>query len=297
MSSLTFCKSARFLNGLATKFAIRVTSKLATKFIVSASAVFLTLTLTACEGNEALQKIGARDKNTGTLGCKLSFHPSDRNPHIYELKADGPAAMGGLIINMYILKIDGKYCAAMSQDELSRALKGTPDTDVTLTIAHNTLGELARDVKLKREASTVSFEPFARLMSGPDDAQLEKEGKIPTPAFISVPGAERRVILQFFTYGIGEPAIAPRYINPTGNFLTASPAEDYPTDIINIDMETAEGKAVAARFGIKKAPAYVFIPEPKPYIEQRQIEREPAANKSARVVDDSGLKALPGIWR
>jgi carboxyl-terminal processing protease len=93
-----------------------------------------------------LGPLGCGGGATGSIGAVLGKR-GDGRLYVREVPPGMSAWTAGLEPDDEIVAIDGREVRAMTPEDVSKALRGTVGSDVTLTVKR---GGLARDVKVRR---------------------------------------------------------------------------------------------------------------------------------------------------
>ncbi|MBK7836548.1 MAG: hypothetical protein IPJ49_02405 [Candidatus Obscuribacter sp.] len=250
------------------------------------------------------------EKREGVVGITVNCYNGNLTPIIDQIAKGSPAEGAGIKAGQYLVKIDDNYCLPMTGAEIAFSLRGTAGSTVKVTVSDTERGsampggkEQSYDLtrlamhKLKDEHEQNQL-MFVKPMLEAEQQMRPKarDGAVEAPFFVVSPRSPKRMILEFIDDKTGPSKKPPAFVSyADGDRYWDAPGAP-PTLIKRFNIQEPDYMALASKFGVKTAPAVVFLPDNSAMIDPSQIEYDPIKNNGLRVLIPSQKRAIPGRW-
>lgn len=249
-------------------------------------------------------------KREGVVGITVNCYNGNLTPIIEQIAKGSPAEGAGIKAGQYLVKIDDNYCLPMTGAEIAFTLRGTAGSTVKVTVSDTERGsaipggnEKSYDLtrlamhKLKNEHEQNQL-MFVKPMLEAEQQMRPKarDGAVEAPFFVVSPRSPKRMILEFIDDKTGPSKKPPAFVSyADGDRYWDDPGAP-PTFIKRFNIQEPDYMSLASKFGVKTAPAVVFLPDSNAMIDPSQIEYDPIKNNGLRVLTPSQKRAIPGRW-
>lgn len=250
------------------------------------------------------------EKRVGIVGITVNCYNGNLTPIIEQVAKGSPAEGAGIKAGQYLIKIDDVYCLPMTGAEITGSLRGTAGSTVKVTVSDTERGSAIPGGK--EQSYVLTRLALHRLKSEDEQNQLmfvkpmldaeeqmrpkARAEAIESPFFVLSPRSPRRMILEFIDDKTGPSKKPPAFVSYVdGDRYWDDPGAP-PTLIKRFNIQEPDYLSLASKFGVKSAPAEVFLPDSSAMIDPSQIELDPIKNNSLHVLVPSQKRAMPGRW-